>query len=241
MLTLIFFLNSVVLISILLASEDKNLEGKAFNILENVLEHERIIESGLNAQRLRHMSGLGDELTISLRQGTASNFKLMDKFYPENKHLNEVHRKDKSLYFSIASLEKVELPRKTKEIICLAQALYFEARGEKILGQIAVAEVILNRVDSNDFPNSICSVISEGGTRLNACQFSYNCDGKSEKIKEINSYRKILKLSGMLQGGTARVLTGGAVFYHSKGVSPSWSKKFIKTAEIGEHFFYVSN
>ena len=121
---------------------------------------------------------------------------------------------------------------------CLAQAIYFEARGEALEGQYAVGEVIINRVLSKDFPNSVCGVISEGANRLNACQFSYNCDGKLETIKEKKIYERILKLSQMLLEPSARFLTSGATFYHSKLVSPSWSKKFIKTNEIGNHVFY---
>ena len=121
---------------------------------------------------------------------------------------------------------------------CLAEAIYFEARGETIEGQYAVGEVIINRVLSNEFPSSVCGVISEGANRLNACQFSYNFDGKLETINEKKIYGRILKLSKILLEPSARFLTGGATFYHSKFVSPSWSKKFLKTNEIGNHVFY---
>lgn len=124
------------------------------------------------------------------------------------------------------------------ELKCLAEAIYFEARSENIMGQIAVAEVILNRVDSPNFPNKICKVISEGEKNLNACQFSYNCDGISERIKEKKEYNRILKISSILYTGTARLFTNGAVFYHSDGVKPSWADKFEKTAKIGRHHFY---
>ena len=124
------------------------------------------------------------------------------------------------------------------QVKCLAEAMYFESRGENILGQYAVAEVILNRVDSNEFPNSVCKVVSEGSTRLHACQFSYNCDGKPEYVNDLKSYERILKLSNMLYGGTARILTDGATFYHSNAVLPSWTAKMKKTSEIGRHIFY---
>ena len=142
--------------------------------------------------------------------------------------------------FSFDALDKLSKPVTTSEMKCLAEAIYFEARGEAIEGQYAVGEVIINRVLSRDFPNSVCGVISEGASRLNACQFSYNCDGKLEIINEIKIYERILKLSKMLLEPSARVLTDGATFYHSKFVSPSWSKKFIKTNEIGNHVFYKS-
>ena len=140
--------------------------------------------------------------------------------------------------FTFNSLDNLPKPKSTSEMRCLAEAIYFEARGEAIEGQYAVGEVIINRVLSNEFPNSVCGVISEGANRLNACQFSYNCDGKLETINEKKIYERILKLSKILLEPSSRFLTGGATFYHSKLVSPSWSKKFIKTKEIGNHFFY---
>ena len=140
---------------------------------------------------------------------------------------------------SFDTLDNLPKPKSSAEIKCLAEAIYFEARGESIEGQYAVGEVIINRVLSKDFPNSVCGVISEGSSRLNACQFSYNCDGKLETINEKKIYERILKLSKILLEPSARFLTGGATFYHSKLVSPSWSKKFIKTNEIGNHVFYT--
>ena len=140
--------------------------------------------------------------------------------------------------FSFDTIDILPKPKLTSEMKCLAEAIYFEARGEALEGQYAVGEVIINRVLSKDFPNSVCGVISEGASRLNACQFSYNCDGKLETITEQKIYERILKLSQMLLEPSARFLTGGATFYHSKLVSPSWSKKFIKTNEIGNHVFY---
>ncbi len=140
--------------------------------------------------------------------------------------------------FSFDALDKLPKPKQSSEMKCLAEAIYFEARGESIEGQYAVGEVIINRVLSKEFPSSVCGVISEGANKLNACQFSYNCDGKLETIKEIKIYERIMKLSQILLEPSARFLTGGATFYHSKFVSPSWSKKFIKTNEIGNHVFY---
>lgn len=121
---------------------------------------------------------------------------------------------------------------------CLAEALYFEARSETLEGQFAVGEVILNRVDSRKFPNSVCGVVTQGAHRLNACQFSYNCDGKAEHFGEARAYARSGKLAKLLLDGRARVLTGGATYYHASSVNPSWSRSFSKTAQIGRHIFY---
>ena len=136
------------------------------------------------------------------------------------------------------TIDNFPKPRPTSEMKCLAEAIYFEARGEALEGQYAVGEVIINRVLSKDFPNSVCGVITEGASRLNACQFSYNCDGKLELIYDKKTYRRIVKLSSMILNGAFSDVTNGATFFHASEVSPSWSKKFKKTRKIGRHIFY---
>lgn len=128
-----------------------------------------------------------------------------------------------------------------KEWACLTEALYFEARGETIPGQFAVAEVILNRRDSDRFPNTVCGVISQGAKSAKsprACQFSYKCDGLPEVFKEKKAYQRVGKIAAIALNGFARKLTKGATYYHTNYVKPRWSKKFDRTAQIGVHYFY---
>ena len=121
---------------------------------------------------------------------------------------------------------------------CLSEALYFEARGEDLWGQIAVAEVILNRVDSDRFPDTVCSVIRDGTGRRHRCQFSYYCDGKAEEIGNPTAFERIQKIAAMMIEGRARTLTKGATFYHTDAVTPSWMSAMDQTAIIGDHIFY---
>lgn len=121
---------------------------------------------------------------------------------------------------------------------CLAEALYFEARGETIRGMFAVGEVILNRVDSDAYPDTLCGVINQGTGRLYACQFTYTCDGNPELISEPRAWERVGKVAAILLEGAPRALTGGATHYHTKAVSPSWAKRFPRTAAIGSHYFY---
>ncbi|HGG06522.1 MAG TPA: cell wall hydrolase [Aliiroseovarius sp.] len=121
---------------------------------------------------------------------------------------------------------------------CLTQALYFEARGETVKGMFAVAEVIMNRVDSSQFPNSICAVINQGTGRKFRCQFTFTCDGLPETINEPAAYERVGKVARALIDGAARNLTDGATYYHTTAVKPSWARKFIRTAKIGVHLFY---
>ncbi|PJE32077.1 Cell Wall Hydrolase [Pseudooceanicola antarcticus] len=126
-----------------------------------------------------------------------------------------------------------------EQFLCLAEALYFEARGESVKGQFAVAEVILNRVDSPTFPNTVCGVVHQGTGRKFACQFTYTCDGRKEVIHEPAAYAQVSKVAAiMLEDDTPRELTDGAEFYHTLHVNPKWSRKFSKTATIGVHEFY---
>lgn len=135
-------------------------------------------------------------------------------------------------------LKSVKIEARTEEWYCLSEALYFEARGESQAGQIAVAEVILNRVDAKIYPNTICGVIRQGQHRRNACQFSYNCDGRSNHIGNKRVFERLGKLAWVMMEGKPRTLTGDALYYHNTSVSPRWSRKFVRTARIGDHIFY---
>lgn len=121
---------------------------------------------------------------------------------------------------------------------CLSEALYFEARGEAAAGLFAVGEVILNRVDSGSYPNSVCGVINQGTGQRYACQFTYTCDGKAEVIGEPRAWQRVGKVAALLLDGMPRELTGGATHYHTRAVSPRWSRVFPRTATIGSHHFY---
>lgn len=124
------------------------------------------------------------------------------------------------------------------EWACLAEAIYFEARGESVKGQFAVAEVILNRVDSAEFPDSICKVVNQGTGRKYACQFTYTCDGMPEKINEPRAFDRVGMVAHLMTEGADRALTDGATHYHTKSVNPNWSRVFPRTATIGYHHFY---
>lgn len=121
---------------------------------------------------------------------------------------------------------------------CLAEALYFEARGESVKGQFAVAEVIMNRVESSNYPNSVCGVINQGTGRKYACQFTYTCDGKAEIINEPRAFQSVGKIAKVMVQGAKLGLTSGATHYHTKSVNPRWARTYPRTATIGYHHFY---
>ncbi|MGR3433992.1 MAG: cell wall hydrolase, partial [Shimia sp.] len=97
---------------------------------------------------------------------------------------------------------------------------------------------ILNRVDSARFPDTICGVVHQGTGRKYQCQFTYPCDGYSDRINEKRAYERVGKVAYLMVKGAPRDLTDGATHYHTKAVAPKWSRKFPRTATIGVHHFY---
>lgn len=126
---------------------------------------------------------------------------------------------------------------RNEEWRCLAEALYFEARGETVRGQFAVAEVILNRVDSPSYPRTICGVVKQGASGP-GCQFSYACDGKPETITETRAFTRAGEIAAIMLAGAPRGLTSGATHFHTNAVNPHWASRLPRTATIGAHLFY---
>ncbi|MEZ5686399.1 MAG: cell wall hydrolase [Paracoccaceae bacterium] len=124
----------------------------------------------------------------------------------------------------------------SEQLACLSQVLYHEARGETPAGQQAVAEVVLNRVDDPAFPNTVCGVVYQSNTR--GCQFSWTCDGRSDKIRNANAYAVVETVARDMLSGAPRDLTDGATYFHTPAVKPGWSRKFTRTTKIGAHIFY---
>lgn len=122
------------------------------------------------------------------------------------------------------------------EFECLASAIYFEARGEGVAGQAAVAEVILNRVENPSFPRTICGVVNQSNGQ--GCQFSYTCDGRADRISDRAAWATAGKIARAMMDGAPRALTEGATYFHTPSVRPSWSRRFQLTARIGRHIFY---
>jgi len=140
--------------------------------------------------------------------------------------------------YSNAFLAKMPFQQGGAQWRCFAEALYFEARGETAEGLFAVGEVILNRVDSRSYPDSLCGVINQGTGRKYACQFTYTCDGLPETIGEPAAWQRVGKVARLLMDGAPRELTQGATHYHTTAVNPSWARRFPKTAQYGVHVFY---
>jgi spore germination cell wall hydrolase CwlJ-like protein len=122
---------------------------------------------------------------------------------------------------------------------CLADAIYFEARGESVRGQEAVAQVVMNRVFSGFYPNDVCGVVYQNANRHLACQFTFACDGKPEKVDEPDMWAQAKRISKeTLDGKIWLAEVGHATHYHAYWVHPSWVHEMKKMYKLGVHTFY---
>ena len=124
------------------------------------------------------------------------------------------------------------------ELHCLAQNIYFEARSEPDSGMIAVGQVVLNRVEDRRFPGTICGVVRQGGERRHRCQFSWWCDGLSDRPRDKASWRRAQALAFILYWGFIDDTTDGALWYHADYVKPRWRTAFEQGPKFGRHIFY---
>ena len=121
---------------------------------------------------------------------------------------------------------------------CLAQAVYFEARSEPIEGQLAVAQVVLNRVQASRYPDTVCGVVFQNEHWRNRCQFSFACDGRSDNPREAIAWRDAQVIALIAATGRWGDLTKAATHYHADYVDPYWKASFNQTAQYGHHVFY---
>jgi len=122
---------------------------------------------------------------------------------------------------------------------CLANAIYFESRSEPIRGQMAVAQVVLNRVFSGFYPNDICGVVYQNANRHLACQFTFACDGKSKLISERGHWAVANRIARQTLDGQIYVPeVGKSTHYHASYVHPNWVREMKKLVRFGVHSFY---
>tara|TARA_B100000424_G_scaffold252067_1_gene228084 strand:+ start:3866 stop:4468 length:603 start_codon:yes stop_codon:yes gene_type:complete len=143
---------------------------------------------------------------------------------------------------------------KNNEITCLAKNMYFEARSEGIAGVVATTQVVYNRVNSEEYPDTICEVIEQAKISQwwlkekgivkpikNKCQFSWFCDGYSDEPKDDKTYSELFELAEQFINGEHEGMidiTGGALWYHADYVHPRWANHLEVTTKVGRHIFY---
>ena len=142
----------------------------------------------------------------------------------------------------------IEAPEdKSVSVKCLALNMYHEARGQGSAGLLAVSSVVMNRVKDKRFPNTICEVVhqgrhdSAGNPIRHKCQFSWYCDGRSDKARDIVAWNVV----GMAVQEAVYLfskgvdLTRGSMYYHTTAVKPFWARRFKRVDQIGVHVFYI--
>ena len=146
---------------------------------------------------------------------------------------------------SVANAKGLFSPEHNPEAWCMAQNIYYEARGSNRADRIAVADVVLNRVQDTRYPNTICEVVRQGkqyadGRMIrNKCQFSWYCDGKSDWPRDMDAWVDAQMIAyNMIEYAQGRGLTEGATHYHADYVKPNWARSLQLIGSIGVHIFY---
>ncbi len=129
---------------------------------------------------------------------------------------------------------------RSRELDCLTQAVYFEARGETPRGQAAVAQVVLNRVKHPAFPKTVCAVVFQGAASR-GCQFSFACDGSMRRAREAAAWDRARKIAARAMSGVVLADVGSATHFHTTGVSPGWGPRMLRVSQVGLHVFYRFN
>jgi len=126
----------------------------------------------------------------------------------------------------------------SRDLECLTQAVYYEARGEGAAGQRAVAQVVLNRVRHPAFPKSVCGVVFQGAAQRTGCQFSFTCDGSMRRRPEAGAWNRARAVAARALAGHVMSEVGTATHFHTTAVSPGWSGALLRVGQVGTHVFY---
>jgi spore germination cell wall hydrolase CwlJ-like protein len=130
--------------------------------------------------------------------------------------------------------------RPARDLDCLTDAVYFEARGETPRGQAAVAQVVMNRVANPKFPKTVCGVVFQGAA-THGCQFSFACDGSMRRSREAAAWTRARRIAERALSGVALADIGKATHFHTTGVQPDWGPQMLRVAQVGLHVFYRFN
>lgn len=126
----------------------------------------------------------------------------------------------------------------SRDLECLTQAAYYEARGEGRDGMSAVAQVVLNRVRHSAYPNTVCGVVYQGANRKTGCQFSFTCNGAMRGAVNRAAWNRARDVAAKALSGQVFAAVGNATHFHTTGVSPAWRNRLVRVNQVGDHLFY---
>ncbi len=199
-------------------------------LAERAVEVEVANEAALVTDFANFLAAETADVRAALDQPTLKPAKRIDRFASGNKQIEDF------VNFDFTQLEVAAIRAEDRK--CLAQAIYYEARSESRVGQLAVADVVLNRVDSVHYPESICEVVFQGSERRTGCQFSFTCDGSMKARLNKRLWKQSDELAGAILAGLRVPVSRNATHYHADYVDPPWAKRLTPTATIGTHKFY---
>jgi len=122
-------------------------------------------------------------------------------------------------------------------LTCLSRTIYWEAKGGAPADMEAVANVVLNRLGHDGFPDTVCGVVKDGSQKK-SCQFSWWCDGRPDDVQEESRYDVAKDIARKALNQQLDDRTRGAMYFHDRNVSPAWVRQYLKTAETGKFLFY---
>ncbi|MDP1557059.1 MAG: cell wall hydrolase [Hyphomonas sp.] len=149
--------------------------------------------------------------------------------------------RDGAALLTLASFRAEEVQRAEtidSEMMCMAQAVYYESAREPLEGQLAVAEVISNRMKDHRYPDTACGVVFQGATRTTGCQFTFTCDGAMKTKPKGENWERAKRIAAHVLMNLNEERTGGATHYHATYVDPIWNSGLVQTNKVGLHIFY---
>jgi len=159
-------------------------------------------------------------------------------------------RRDRQAELLTARLEALETPGavsafriagardQSRDLECLTQAVYYEARGEGRDGMKAVAQVVLNRARHPAFPKTVCGVVFQGSNRSTGCQFSFTCNGAMRARVNQSAWNRARDIASAAMSGEVYRAVGTATHFHTTAVAPSWRNRLVRVRAVGDHVFY---
>jgi len=213
-------------------------EGSTFEIVNlAVLTRQTVVENG-KSDFVSNDPGEAAQIipaSVDLRAKPADSAVKRLALAPSPSKIEQTFKLKRSEKQKVIAQRRVRLAEEN----CLARAVYFEARSESELGQLAVAKVILNRVKDPDYPKTICGVVYQGSGSRNSCQFSFACDGLPDDVKQPAAWANSKRIAQMAIAGDQKVAAiGSATNYHADYVRPKWAKSMKRLIKIGHHIFY---
>ena len=213
-------------------------EGENFDIVNlNVLRKQTVMSSGkgdyINADGGIQITPASVDLTGKSDVATPAVKRLA--LAPSPAKIEKSFKLKRTEKQAVVAERRIRLAEEN----CLARAIYFEARSESELGQLAVARVILNRTKDPDFPKSICGVVYQGSNRRNSCQFSFACDGMPDDVRQPAAWVNSKRIAQKAMSDTKSMkIMSTATNYHADYVRPKWAGNMKRLVKIGRHIFY---